>query len=101
VIGDSPIVAGFVLVFLVAFLASKGLRRKDPRRCPQCQALGIELLGAKTGDGTREVECRRCATPLVRDLAGKLHHRDAWLAKHAKDPSNTKDAKTNKLGLHG
>jgi len=88
VIGDNPIVIGFVLVFIAALLASKGLRRKDPRRCPQCQAIGIELLGAKGND--REVECRRCGTLLVRDDAGKLHHRDAWNAKHAK---------TNKLGL--
>ena len=97
-IGDSPIVAGFVLVFLLAFLASKGLRRKDPRRCPQCQSLGIELLADQRTDAEpagfgrpREVECRRCGTPLVRDEGGRLHHRDAWYAKHP--------AKTDRLGL--
>jgi hypothetical protein len=73
-LGDDPIVIAVVVLFLGAFVAFK-FRRKDPRRCPQCQHLAFDLIGPKGPAAPAGLECRHCGTALARDSRGNLRRR--------------------------
>lgn len=71
-LGDNPVVVAFVCFLLVGFLGPKLWRRRDPRRCPQCQGLALDLAG-----GSQQILCKRCGTELVRGPNGRLR-RARW-----------------------
>ena len=85
-IGDNPFVIVFIVVAIVAYFAMKLGRERDPRRCPQCRGFMLGLGGTNAGNDADAtfVECQKCATELVRDPAGHLHRRAAWLARNTK-----------------
>ncbi|MEJ7602019.1 MAG: hypothetical protein WKG01_29250 [Kofleriaceae bacterium] len=66
-LGDNTLVIVVVVVLLGTFVIVK-FRRKDPRRCPQCQHLGFDLAQS-------ELACGHCGTKLVRAENGKLRRR--------------------------
>ena len=63
-IGDNPVVVVFMVLLIAGLLGPKLLRRRDPRRCPQCQGLAFDLRG-----GSKSIRCKRCGTHLERDAA--------------------------------
>jgi tRNA(Ile2) C34 agmatinyltransferase TiaS len=69
VIGDNPYVVAVVVIALAAFLWMKLGRRRDSRRCPQCQRFALSLAGDDA------FECQRCGTPLHRDPDGTVRRR--------------------------
>ena len=66
-LGDNLIVIVVVVVLLGTFMMVR-LRRRDPRRCPQCQHLGFDLSAP-------DLVCGHCGTKLVRAANGKLRRR--------------------------
>ena len=70
-IGDNPIVIAIVVLGVLAYLYTKLARYRDPRRCPQCHRLVIDIRA--TGP---EVTCGNCGTELRRSPDGVLTRRD-------------------------
>jgi len=66
-LGNNTVVIFVVVLILGTFVMVK-FRRKDPRRCPQCQHLGFDLAA-------QDLVCGHCGTKLVREASGKLRRR--------------------------
>ena len=69
-LGDSPLVIGFVLLLVVGMFGPRLWRQRDPRRCPQCQGLALDLAG-----GSENIVCKHCYTELVRSKDGRLRRK--------------------------
>jgi len=69
-IGDNPVVIVLVVLALGLFAYTRLLRRRDPRRCPQCQRHVLDVRA--TGP---DVVCPHCATELRRAEDGSLQRR--------------------------
>ena len=69
-IGDNPVVIVAVVLAVAAFLYMRLSRGRDPRRCPQCNRLVVDLRSTGT-----DITCDHCGTELRRAADGTLTRR--------------------------